>query len=54
MIYEISKASIDNRETLANLLQFYIYDFSEFIDAQHNCFGETLLRNTQEDNILNK
>lgn len=33
MIYEISKASIENKETLSNLLQFYIYDFTEFIDA---------------------
>ena len=33
MNYEIIKASLDNQETLKNLLQFYIYDFSEFIDA---------------------
>jgi predicted acetyltransferase len=33
MSYEIIKASSDNKETLTNLLQFYIYDFSEFIDA---------------------
>lgn len=47
MIYEISKASIDNRETLANLLQFYIYDFSEFIDAhveENGRFGEYPLK----------
>jgi predicted acetyltransferase len=31
--YEIIKADLDNKETLTNLLQFYIYDFSEFIDA---------------------
>jgi predicted acetyltransferase len=33
MSYEIIKANLDNKETLTNLLQFYIYDFSEFIEA---------------------
>ncbi|MBS4176852.1 GNAT family N-acetyltransferase [Bacillus sp. FJAT-49731] len=33
MNYEIIKASSDNVETLTNLMQFYIYDFSEFIEA---------------------
>lgn len=33
MNYEIIKASLDNSETLTNLMQFYIYDFSEFIEA---------------------
>ncbi|CAM3432818.1 GNAT family N-acetyltransferase [Brevibacillus invocatus] len=30
--YEIKKATVDEKETLSNLLQFYIYDFSEFMD----------------------
>ncbi|MBS4196323.1 GNAT family N-acetyltransferase [Lederbergia citri] len=33
MDYEIIKASLDYQETLKNLLQLYIYDFTEFIDA---------------------
>lgn len=33
MNYQIIKASLEDHETLTNLLQFYIYDFSEFIDA---------------------
>jgi predicted acetyltransferase len=33
MNYEIIKVRMDNQETLMNLLQFYIYDFSEFIEA---------------------
>ncbi|MUK88298.1 GNAT family N-acetyltransferase [Ornithinibacillus sp. L9] len=43
MSYEIIKASFDNKETLMNLLQFYIYDFSEFIDVhveENGRFGE--------------
>ncbi|MCA1041166.1 GNAT family N-acetyltransferase [Bacillus infantis] len=33
MEYEIIKAGAEHEEALRNLLQFYIYDFSEFIDA---------------------
>ncbi|MGD6896720.1 GNAT family N-acetyltransferase [Bacillus infantis] len=33
MEYEIIKAGAEHEEALQNLLQFYIYDFSEFIDA---------------------
>jgi predicted acetyltransferase len=33
MEYEIIKAGEEHEEALRNLLQFYIYDFSEFIDA---------------------
>ncbi|MGD6842607.1 GNAT family N-acetyltransferase [Bacillus infantis] len=33
MEYEIIKAGEEHKEALQNLLQFYIYDFSEFIDA---------------------
>jgi predicted acetyltransferase len=33
MGYEIIKAGKGHKEALQNLLQFYIYDFSEFIDA---------------------
>lgn len=43
MNYEISKASLDNAETLTNLMQFYIYDFSEFIEAhleENGRFGD--------------
>ncbi|MET3292312.1 UNVERIFIED_CONTAM: putative acetyltransferase [Brevibacillus sp. OAP136] len=32
--YEIKRATVDEKETLSNLLQFYIYDFSEFMDLQ--------------------
>ncbi len=32
MNYEIKKASLEEQETLNNLLQFYMYDFSEFMD----------------------
>ncbi|MCM3456790.1 hypothetical protein M3685_23160 [Heyndrickxia oleronia] len=43
MNYEIIKASLDNSETLTNLMQFYIYDFSEFIEAhveENGKFGD--------------
>lgn len=43
MNYEIIEASLDNQETLTNLLQFYIYDFSEFIEAhvgENGRFGD--------------
>ncbi|MDH5161713.1 GNAT family N-acetyltransferase [Heyndrickxia oleronia] len=43
MNYEIIKASFDNSETLTNLMQFYIYDFSEFIEAhveENGKFGD--------------
>lgn len=33
MDYEIIKAGLDHEETLKNLLQYYIYDFSEYIEA---------------------
>ena len=33
MRYELIKANREHTETLANLLQFYIYDFTEFINA---------------------
>ncbi|TYS45667.1 GNAT family N-acetyltransferase [Bacillus infantis] len=33
MEYEIIKAGAEHEEALLNLFQFYIYDFSEFIDA---------------------
>ncbi|WP_419877607.1 GNAT family N-acetyltransferase [Brevibacillus centrosporus] len=32
MDYEIQIATLEDKETLRNLLQFYIYDFSEFMD----------------------
>lgn len=32
MNYEIKRATLEEKETLNNLLQFYIYDFSEFMD----------------------
>ncbi|MDC0764176.1 GNAT family N-acetyltransferase [Brevibacillus sp. AG] len=41
--YEIKRATLDEKETLSNLLQFYIYDFSEFMDLQiedNGKFGE--------------
>ena len=53
MIYEISKAGIDNKETLSNLLQFYIYDFSEFIDAhveENGRFSEYPLKDYWTEN----
>lgn len=54
MNYEIIKASFDNQETLTNLLQFYIYDFSEFIDAhveENGRFGDyPLIDYWNEDN----
>ncbi|MED4205386.1 GNAT family N-acetyltransferase [Neobacillus mesonae] len=43
MDYEIVKASLENVETLTNLMQFYIYDFSEFIEAhveENGRFGD--------------
>ncbi|PLS15434.1 GNAT family N-acetyltransferase [Bacillus sp. M6-12] len=43
MNYEIIKASLENQEILRNLFQFYIYDFSEFIDAhveENGRFGD--------------
>lgn len=33
MHYELIYARLDQQEILSNLLQFYIYDFSEFIDV---------------------
>ncbi|CAG9622757.1 GNAT family N-acetyltransferase [Sutcliffiella rhizosphaerae] len=33
MDYEIIKAKIDDQETMQHLFQFYIYDFSEFIEV---------------------
>ncbi|WP_256973810.1 GNAT family N-acetyltransferase [Brevibacillus brevis] len=41
--YEIKRATLEDKETLSNLLQFYIYDFSEFMDLQiedNGKFGE--------------
>jgi predicted acetyltransferase len=32
MNYEIKRATLEEKETLSNLMQFYIYDFSEFLD----------------------
>lgn len=32
MDYEIQVAALEDKETLRNLLQFYIYDFSEYMD----------------------
>jgi predicted acetyltransferase len=32
MNYEVKKATLEEKETLNNLLQYYIYDFSEFMD----------------------
>ena len=32
MNYELRLATLEEKETLSNLLQFYIYDFSEFTD----------------------
>lgn len=43
MNYEIIKVSLDHSETLTNLMQYYIYDFSEFIDVhveENGRFGE--------------
>ncbi|MBS4218433.1 GNAT family N-acetyltransferase [Bacillus sp. FJAT-49711] len=33
MEFEVIKASLDQKEIIMNLMQFYIYDFSEFIEA---------------------
>src|SRR5690606_15927855 len=32
MDYDIQIATLEQKETLRNLLQFYIYDFSEYMD----------------------
>lgn len=34
MDYEIKIATLEHKEILSNLLQFYIYDFSEFMELQ--------------------
>ncbi len=56
MNYEIIKASLDNGEILTNLMQFYIYDFSEFIEAhveENGRFGDYPLNDYwKEDNHL--
>lgn len=43
MNYELIKATMNDKEILKNLMQFYFYDFSEFIDAhleKDGLFGE--------------
>jgi predicted acetyltransferase len=32
MSYEIKRATLEEKDILNNLMQFYIYDFSEFMD----------------------
>ena len=52
MNYEIVKASLDNAETLTNLMKFYIYDFSEFIEAhieENGRFGDYSLNDYWKD-----
>ncbi|WP_010095007.1 hypothetical protein [Ornithinibacillus scapharcae] len=53
MNYEIVKVSQENQETLRNLIQFYIYDFTEFIDAhveEDGRFGEYPLQDYWTEN----
>lgn len=38
--YEIKKATVDEKEILHNLLQFYMYDFSEFMDLHIEANGK--------------
>jgi predicted acetyltransferase len=43
MNYVIKRATLEDKETLSNLLQFYIYDFSEFMDLhfeENGKFGD--------------
>lgn len=40
MDYEIKIATLKDKEVLSNLMQFYIYDFSEFMELQFGANGK--------------
>lgn len=40
MNYEIKPATLEDKQILSNLLQFYIYDFSEFMELEFEGSGK--------------